>query len=615
MINMPSQASMRSIFTKLYHNMKEEIPARIAALRDYMRGAGINAVIFPQTDPHQSEYIADHWQVRRWFSGFTGSAGALVVTLKDAYVWADSRYWLQAAAQLEGTGIGVMEEGKPDVPTIEQWLCSNLAAGDTVGIDGMVFSINATKELQEKLASKGINLRVDFNPVEVLWSDRPAMPLDKIFIHEEKYAGESCASKIEKILSAAKEQGANSALISDLAEIAWALNIRSRDVESNPVATSFLFIGENGSTLFVDEAKLTPEVSEYLTANNIATAPYSSIKEFLAALPASNLVLVNAAQTAGAVAAALEGHLVTGASPIALLKGCKNPIQVEGVRRAMERDGVALVKSFMEIEKALATGTPITEMDVADILTKHRSAQPLYFDQSFDTIAGYGSHGAIVHYSATPATNVVIQPENLLLIDSGASYLDGTTDITRTITLGEPTAQQKSDFTLVMKGHIALAEAIYPEGTRGAQLDALARINLWKHGLSYLHGTGHGVGHFLNVHEGPQSIRLNENPTPLMPGMITSDEPGLYRSGEYGIRCENLVLTVPAMTTEFGRFFKFEVLTLFPFDLRLFDTEIMTDDEIKWVNDYHATVRARLLPLLNTEEQEWLNKKTEPLAR
>ncbi len=441
------------------------------------------------------------------------------------------------------------------------------------------------------------------------------MPLDKIFIHEEKYAGESCASKIEKILAAAKEQGANSAFISDLAEIAWALNIRSRDVESNPVATSFLFVGENGSTLFVDEAKLTPEVTEYLTANNIATAPYSSVKEFLAALPDSNLVLVNAAQTAGAVAATLDGHIVTGPSPIALLKGCKNPVQVEGVRRAMERDGVALVKSFMEIEKALATGTPITEMDVADILTKHRSAQPLYFDQSFDTIAGYGPHGAIVHYSATPDTNVVIQPENLLLIDSGASYLDGTTDITRTITLGEPTAQQKSDFTLVMKGHIALAEAIYPEGTRGAQLDALARINLWKHGLSYLHGTGHGVGHFLNVHEGPQSIRLNENPTPLMPGMITSDEPGLYRSGEYGIRCENLVLTIPAMTTEFGRFFKFEVLTLFPFDLRLFDTAIMTDDEINWVNNYHATVRERLLPLLDKEEQEWLTKKTETLAR
>ncbi|MDE6652758.1 MAG: aminopeptidase P family protein [Paramuribaculum sp.] len=595
--------------------MKEEIPARIAALRDYMRGEGINAAIFPQTDPHQSEYIADHWQVRRWLSGFTGSAGALVVTLDKAFVWADSRYWLQAADQLKDTGIGVMEEGKPETPTIEDWLCSALKSGDTVGIDGMVFSIIATQQLAHQLAAKGINLRVNFNPMEVIWNDRPALPLEKIFIHEEKYAGESCTSKIAKILADAAKQGANAAFISDLAEIAWTLNIRSTDVESNPVVTSFLYIAQNGTTLFVDEAKLTPEVVDYLAANGVKTASYTAVKDFLAALPSSAKVLVAPAMTAGAVAAALGDKLIAGTSPIAMLKGCKNDVQIQGVRKAMERDGVALVKSFMEIEKALATGTKITEMDVADILTKHRSAQPLYFDQSFDTIAGYAAHGAIVHYSANPQTNVVIQPENLLLIDSGASYLDGTTDITRTITLGNPTPQQKSDFTLVMKGHIALAEAVYPEGTRGAQLDALARINLWKHGLSYLHGTGHGVGHFLNVHEGPQRIHITENPTPLMPGMITSDEPGLYRSGEYGIRCENLILTVPAMTTEFGRFLKFEVLTLFPFDLRLFDTAIMTDGEIKWVNDYHTTVRERLLPLLNSEEQAWLNKKTEPLTR
>lgn len=595
--------------------MKEEIPARIATLRDYMRGAGINAAIFPQTDPHQSEYIADHWQVRRWLSGFTGSAGALVVTLNNAYIWADSRYWLQAADQLKDTGIGVMEEGKPETPSIEDWLCCNLKPGDTVGIDGMVFSINATQQLSKQLATKGIKLRVDFNPAEAIWNDRPALPLEKIFIHEEKYAGESCKSKIAKILADAAEQGANAAFISDLAEIAWTLNIRSTDVESNPVVTSFLYISKNDTTLFVDQTKLTPEVSEYLKNNGVAVEDYNTVKTFLSTLPSTARVLVAPAQTAGAVASVLESKLVAGTSPIAMLKGCKNDVQIQGVRHAMERDGVALVKSFMEIEKALATGTQITEMDIADILTKHRSAQPLYFDQSFDTIAGYAAHGAIVHYSANPLTNVVIQPENLLLIDSGASYLDGTTDITRTITLGNPTPQQKSDFTLVMKGHIALAEAVYPEGTRGAQLDALARINLWKHGLSYLHGTGHGVGHFLNVHEGPQRIHITENPTPLKPGMITSDEPGLYRSGEYGIRCENLILTVPAMTTEFGRFLKFEVLTLFPFDLRLFDTDIMTDDEINWVNSYHAKVRERLLPFLNAEEQNWLIQKTETLTR
>lgn len=595
--------------------MKQEIVARISALRDAMRGAGVNAVIIPQTDPHQGEYIADHWQVRRWFSGFTGSAGALVVTLDKAYIWADSRYWLQAAAQLEGTGIGVMEEGKPEVPTITQWLCSELKPGEKVGIDGMVFSLDATEELEKELAAKGIGLTVDFAPADTLWTDRPAMPLDKIFVHDEKYAGESCSSKIAKVLADAKSQGADAAFISDLAEVAWTLNIRSRDVESNPVATGFLYLAPEGSTLFVEPRKLTPEVSAYLESNSVCTAPYDNVKEFLAALPTTTKVLVNGAQNAGAVATALGSRIVRGTSPVALLKGCKNEVQVQGVRDAMVRDGVALVYSFMEIEDAVATGKKITELDVADILTKHRSAQPLYFDQSFDTIAGFGPHGAIVHYSATPATSVELKPDNLLLVDSGANYLDGTTDITRTITLGNTTPQQRRDFTLVMKGHIALASAVYPEGTRGGQLDILARINLWKEGLSYLHGTGHGVGHFLNVHEGPQRIHITENPNAMRPGMITSDEPGLYRSGEYGIRCENLVLTVPAMTTEFGRFLKFEVLTLFPFDLKLFDTSIMTDDEIAWINDYHATVRERLLPALEPKAQEWLKAKTSTLSR
>ncbi len=324
-------------------------------------------------------------------------------------------------------------------------------------------------------------------------------------------------------------------------------------------------------------------------------------------------MLVDEARTAERICSALGSNRRNGASPIPMLKGCKNKIQIEGTRSAMERDGAALVKSFIEIEKRLAAGEPITEITVADILQKHRSAQPLYFDLSFDTIAGYAAHGAIVHYSATKESDATLHPAGLLLVDSGAQYLDGTTDITRTIALGTPTAQEKSDFTLVMKGHIALGTAIFPEGTRGAQLDALARQFLWKHGLSYLHGTGHGVGHFLNVHEGPQSIRLNENPTPLTPGMITSNEPGVYREGVHGIRCENLVLTVQAFTTEFGRFLKFETLTLFPFDRKLFELSMMTPDEIRWVNEYHATVYARLAPLLTTDEQEWLRERTLPL--
>lgn len=595
--------------------MNHDIPARISSLRDQMRSHGISAVIIPQTDPHQSEYLADHWQVRRWLSGFTGSAGALVVTLDRAFVWADSRYWLQAAAQLRDIGIEVMEEGKPEVPDITSWLLANLAPGSIVGIDGMVFSDTATADLAAALATKDITLVVDFDVIDRLWTSRPPLPLDAIFLHDEKYAGESAASKIAKIMADVTARGADSLFVSDLAEIAWILNIRSRDVESNPVATAFLLITPDGATIFTAPGKLTPEVTAALADAGVTAAPYDTVKKALAALPATARVLVSPTQTAGALTAILGARAVRGGSPVAMLKGCKNDIQIQGVRHAMERDGVALVKSFMEIEQALDTRRTLTELDIAEILTRHRSAQPLYFDQSFDTIAGFGPHGAIVHYSATPETSVTITPDNLLLIDSGANYLDGTTDITRTITLGHPTDQQRTDFTLVMKGHIALATAVFPEGTRGAQLDALARIFLWKHGLSYLHGTGHGVGYFLNVHEGPQSIRLNENPTPLTPGMITSDEPGVYRAGEYGIRCENLILTIPAMHTDFGRFYAFEVLTLFPFDLRLFDTTIMSDEEIAWVNDYHTTVRARLSPALTPEEQAWLEEKTRPLTR
>lgn len=595
--------------------MSKEISGRIAALRECMRQSGVSATIVPQTDPHQSEYIADHWQVRRWLSGFTGSAGSLVVTLDGAFVWADSRYWLQAGQQLAGTGIDVMEEGKPETPDIMSYLVASLPKGATVGVDGMLFSINATRAMAHRLESAGLHLAVDFTPVDSIWKDRPSLPDSKVFVHDVKYAGESASSKLAKVVERAEAAGAKSAFISDLAEIAWALNIRARDVESNPVVTSFLYVAAEGSTLFVDGVKISAEVSAYLADNGVSTLPYNAVMSFLGALPEDARVLVSASQSAGALEAVLGGRMVEGSSPIALLKGCKNDVQVEGIRNAMVRDGVALVKSLMEIEKTLADGGELTEIGVAEILTKHRSAQPLYFDQSFDTIAGYGPHGAIVHYSATEETNSRIYADGMLLIDSGASYLDGTTDITRTVSLGNTTNAQRHDFTLVMKGHIALAQAIFPRGTRGEQLDVLARINLWKEGLSYLHGTGHGVGHFLNVHEGPQKISLVQGTAPIEPGMITSNEPGLYREGEYGIRCENLVLTLPACTTDFGEFYRFETLTLFPFDLALFDTAIMTDGEIDWVNAYHVTVRERLLPHLEPAEQEWLLAKTMPLTR
>lgn len=595
--------------------MKQDILARIGQLREAMRNSNIAATIIPQTDPHQSEYLSDHWQVRRWLSGFTGSAGDLVVTDSEAFIWADSRYWIQAAEQLAETSIGVMEDGKPDTPSIIQYLSSTLNPGDAVGIDGMLFNITTTANMQQALAAKEISLRVDFNPIDAFWLDRPALPENEVFIHKMEYCGEDASSKIERVMTRVAEQNADSVFISDLTEIAWTLNLRAGDVKCNPLVTSFLYLGPTGYTLFIDPKKINTEVAAYLSARNIATLPYGDTLKFLAALPADEKVLVPTAQSAGALLPILGSRAVQGQSAVAMLKAIKNETQLQGIREAMKRDGVAMVHSLMDIEAAINAGQPLDEIGVADILLRNRQRSDMFFDLSFDTIAGFGPHGAIVHYSATPETSSTLSADNLLLIDSGANYFDGTTDITRTITLGNPTDAQRRDFTLVMKGHIAVAKAIYPEGTRGAQLDALARINLWKEGLSYLHGTGHGVGHFLTVHEGPQSIRLNDTLAPLTPGMITSNEPGLYREGEYGIRCENLVLTKEAFTTDFGRFYEFETLTLCPFDIQLFDTAIMTDDEIAWVNEYHQQVCKKLLPLLDAEAQEWLINKTQPITK
>ncbi len=593
--------------------MKESITRRLASLRELMRNAGINATVIPQTDPHQSEYLADHWQVRRWLSGFTGSAGSLVVTATDALLWTDSRYFLQAAEQLEGTEIKLMKDGLPETPSITHFLTHSLVKGSTVGIDGALFSVNDTANLRATLEKRGLLLDTTFDAIDDIWTDRPALPGSPVFIHDVKFAGEKAADKIRKILAEATEQGATSIFISALDEIAWVLNIRSRDVNCNPVATSFLYLSPAGSTLFIKEEKIDAATRAYLADNGVAVAPYASAYEFLAQLPDNARVLIEAMRTSGRTLDTLGQRAVVGASPVPLMKATKNSTQIAGIRRSMEIDGAALVGTFMEIERMIHSGETLTEMAVSDILTRFRSQQPGYFDESFETIAGYGPHGAIVHYSATPESSSTIEPHGLLLIDSGAQYLTGTTDITRTIALGTPTTQERHDFTLVMKGHIALATAIFPEGTRGGQLDALARQFLWKEGLSYLHGTGHGVGHFLNVHEGPQSIRLNDVPATLVPGMLTSNEPGLYRAGIHGIRCENLVLTTEAFATDFGRFYRFETMTLFPFDRNLFDTAIMTPEEINWVNGYHTEVYNRLLPLLTPEQAEWLRTKTMPL--
>ncbi len=595
--------------------MNNQIKERIEALRVEMKKASLQAVILPRTDAHLSEYISAHWHIVRYLSNFTGSAGTLVVTLNEALLWVDSRYFLQGAEQIAGTGIILMKDGLPDTPSIARYLIDTLKKGDTVGINGLQMSIDETANLAAELSAAGIKLSVDFDPIDNIWPDRPSLPADKIFIHDEKYAGESAVSKIHKILEAASKQGADAYFTSALDEIAWILNLRSNDVPCNPVLTSFLYVAPKGSTLFVDDAKLTPEVSTYLNEIGIDVAPYSSVVNFLRSIDKETGVLLAGDRASGAIAAALEGHYVNGSSPVAMPKAIKNDIQIQGIKNAHLRDGVAMVRSLMEIHDTLAKGNKLTEIGVAEILEKHRSAYDLYFDLSFESICGFGPHGAIVHYTATPESDVEIAGDSLLLIDSGANYLDGTTDITRTIAIGTPSEDMRHDFTLVMKGHIAIATAIFPEGTRGAQLDALARMPLWKEGKSYLHGTGHGVGFFLNVHEGPQSIRLNDTLAPLTPGMLTSNEPGVYLSDRYGIRCENLVLTVNHEETEFGKFYAFETITLCPFDRALFETAIMSDSEIDWVNEYHSTVYESLAPMLNETERRWLAAATAPLSR
>lgn len=599
--------------------MSEIHAKRIDDLRRRMAAEGLDAVIIPQADPHMSEYIASRWQARRWFSGFTGSAGDLVVTPTEALLWTDSRYFLQAAEQLEGSGIELMKDGLASTPSIPEYLLSHPGPHKAVGLDALMFSINGVDALRDALASEGISLRTDFDATEGLWQDRPELPDGKLFLHQEEFSGASAAAKLELMREDARASKADALLFSALDEVAWLLNIRSNDVKHNPVAIGYLYVDASkggGADFFVSPAKLTPEVEAYLAAQGVAIHPYDSLADFLRALPESTKVAVEAARTTGAVRDILgQRAILARRSPAAMPKACKNDVQIAGVRRAMIRDGVAMCRGLMEIEDRVAAGIPTTEIDVADILHRHRSASPAFFDESFGTIAGYGPHGAIVHYEASPESNATLEPHGLLLIDSGAQYPDATTDLTRTICLGTPTAQERHDFTLVMKGHIALARMIFPDDTRGAQLDAIARQYLWHEGLSYLHGTGHGVGQFLGCHEGPQSIRLNYVDTPLQPGMITSNEPGLYREGVHGIRCENLVLCVPAMETEFGRFLRFETLTLCPFEPALFETSIMTEEELEWLNDYQARVRELLTPELDKATAEWLAEKTRPISK
>ena len=595
--------------------MNSTINNRIAALRAHIAQEQIQAFIIPSTDPHLSEYVAPHWQSREWISGFTGSAGTVVVTAKDAGLWTDSRYFLQAARQLEGTCITLYKEMLPETPNIPEFLSAHLQEGDCVGIDGKMFSAEEVEHLQKELKKSGIRIKSIADPIQLLWTDRPAMPLAPAFVYDTKYAGMSFTEKLPAIRQAMEAAGADSLLLSALDEIAWLLNIRGNDVHCNPVVVSYLLIEKDKVNYFIQPQKVTPELAEYFSANGISVHPYEEIGHYLNSFNAHS-ILMNPAKTNYAIYSAIRPGclIINGASPVALLKAIRNKQEIAGIHAAMQRDGVALVKFLKWLDEAVPAGKE-TEISVDKKLHTFRAAQPLYMGESFDTIAGYKEHGAIVHYEATPETDVTLKPEGFLLLDSGAQYLDGTTDITRTIALGPLTEEEKTDYTLILKGHIALAMAVFPEGTRGAQLDVLARMPIWKERMNYLHGTGHGVGHFLNVHEGPQSIRMNENPIALQPGMVTSNEPGVYKAGSHGIRTENLVLTVPAGEGMFGKYLKFETLTLCPICRKGIIKELLTAEEIGWLNDYHRTVYEKLSPDLNNDEKEWLKEACKAVIR
>lgn len=593
--------------------MSQTINSRIQALRALFSREGIQAFIIPSTDPHLSEYVAPHWKSREWISGFTGSAGTIVVTTGKAGLWTDSRYFLQAAQQLEGTEIELYKEMLPETPSISTFLCTQLSPGDAVGIDGKMFSAEEVERMQAELQKCRIEIKNIPDPMRELWADRPPMPEAPAFIHETKYSGKSSVEKISIIREELKKCNARALFISALDEIAWTLNLRGNDVHCNPVIVSYLLIEEQDIHYFIQPQKITLEVAKYLKSTGISLHPYEEVETYLKQIRVESL-LINPAKTNYAVYSAVnpDCKIIHGVSPVTLLKAIRNEQEIAGIHAAMQRDGVALVKFLKWLEEAVPAGKE-TEISVDKKLHGFRAEQDLYMGESFDTIAGYKEHGAIVHYEATPETDVPLKPEGFLLLDSGAQYLDGTTDITRTIALGELTEEEKTDYTLILKGHIALAMAKFPAGTRGAQLDVLARMPIWQRGMNFLHGTGHGVGHFLNVHEGPQSIRMNENPVTLQLGMLTSNEPGVYKAGSHGVRTENLVLVVPAGEGMFGNYLQFETVTLCPICKKGIIKELLTNEEIEWLNGYHQTVYEKLSPSLNKEEQAWLKEATSSL--
>jgi Xaa-Pro aminopeptidase len=601
--------------------MVESIVRRVEALRGYMRQNGLSAFVFPSTDPHCGEYVPAHWMTRQWISGFDGSAGTAVVTLSDAALWTDSRYFIAAEEQLKGTPFHLMKDGLPETPSITEWLGEKVKrskgervkseAGVTmnyepvVGMDGSVNTIADVQAMREELGKAGIQLRTDLDPAETLWEGRPAIPKNRVEVQPLEFAGETAESKIERVRQILREQHADGIVITQLDEIAWLLNLRGSDVHCNPVFVSYVLLTTDETTLFIDSAKLDDATAAYLQRIDVKTCPYKEIGAGCKEQGAKKLLIDP--NTANYSLIQGNSSLFTfHSSPIPAMKAIKNAAEIEGFRQAMVRDGVAMVKFLHWLKPALEAGGE-TEMSIDRKLTALRAEQPLYRGLSFDTIAAYGPHGAIVHYEATPETDVPLEPRGLLLLDSGAQYQDGTTDITRTIALGPLTDEERLDYTLVLKGHIRLALTRFPDGISGTQIDALARYAMWQYGINYGHGTGHGVGSYLCVHEGPHQIRHTWKPAPLHAGMTVTNEPGIYRAGKHGVRIENTMLIVPDGKTEFGKFLRLEPLTLCPIDLTPVIWEMMTPEEVAYINSYHKKVYQELAPYLNEEERQWLS--------
>lgn len=593
-----------------------EINQRLESLREVMRREHLSAFIFPSTDAHQSEYVADHWQGRTWISGFNGSAGTAVVTMKSAALWTDSRYFLAAEEQLKGTEFQLMKLKIEGTPTISEWLAQELQGENAeVGLDGMVNSYHETMGLIADLRkSGGITVRTNFDPLGLIWTDRPAIPANLVEIQPMEFAGESVASKISRIRTALRQRHADGMLISALDDIAWTLNLRGTDVHCVPVFVSYLLISSQQVSLYVDSAKINDEVKAYLTENGISLYPYNKVAEGLKQYSEYNILLDGDETSCFLWKTVKCQEIIAGKSPVPAMKAQKNDREIAGFRQAMLRDGVAMVKFLRWLKPAVEAGGQ-TEISIDRKLTSLRAEQHLFRDISFDTIAGYQAHGAIVHYEATPETDVALKPEGLILIDSGAQYQDGTTDITRTIALGPVTEEMKHVYTLVLKGHIQLELAKFPDGASGTQLDALVRECMWREGYNYLHGTGHGVGSYLSVHEGPHQIRMEWKPTPLRAGMTVTDEPGLYLSGKFGVRIENTLLIKDYQTTEFGKFLQMESLTLCPIDLTPVDFSMLQPEEIEWLDTYHRDVFEKLSPYLEGEDLEWLREATRPVDR